>query len=388
MSTPTEPGKVQRSLFVCTTPRSRSTFFAEALRQTGVLGVPAEWFNDYLFDDIRAANRLTVQSDAYAQLEALIKRATDDRGVFAVKAIDEFFFRFCHDLRTQVAAPEDVPTWDLIRERFPNPHFIFWQRESKLRQAISYDKAQQGGRWHSFEKIARPASNLVYDGFYLRWIIERMEKAEQEWREFLNGTGAPVLELSDEELLADYRGTIKRVLEFVGENAEDISIDPSQNSHEEVSDAVNSTWSELYEEGVRLGFPSDFAPETEHWSNLTHRMWIELETVSMGDGQIVIRGTVRNLKNSPFTLMCGNEPARVATVRARWVRRVNPLQRPKAADHPIPVTWVPGETAPFEIVVNDPHRSETHDLYLVLLVRGDLTWVRLNGVNTPLVNFS
>lgn len=381
------PPAVQRSIFVCTVARSRSTLFCDALALTGRLGEPAEWFNDYLLDRTCAEYGLLRHGNPGLLLLATIDRATDERGVFAVKAIDQYFFRLCEHFRRMHGLPGDAPLWELLAPYFPNPHFIFWTRSSKLRQAISFEKAQQGGRWHSHTaENPRISSGLHYDGFYIRWAMNEIEKNERQWRAFFEANQLPVLEVSDEALLADYAGTIRRVGEYVGMDMAELEIDPSDNPREAVADRINDFWEELYRGEVEEGFPADYNDASNHWSNLTHRLWIDVEPTIEGTlhGAVNFPVRVLNQRQEAFQLLNSKGPAPAAAIRVLWVSKENPWRRIIAYDAPLPVQWDPGQVHEVEVFLDSTMLAQDHNLVLLCVVK-DESWVRMNGINAPQV---
>lgn len=384
------PLKHRKSILICATPRSRSTLFSDALALTGQMGNPAEWFNDYLIAETQQMYGLHWESDPSLRLLAVIDRAVDAEGVFSVKAIDQYFFRLCDALRAASGAEDSVSDWDLVAPFFPDPRFVFWRRSSRLRQAISHAKAHGGGAWHSNQKATiRPSEHMLYDGFYIDWLIAEVEAGEARWMQFFAEGGVPYLELQDEELLADYAGTVWRVAEYLGIETDRLVIDPDANPRSPVGDGINEFWETLHLEGKQHGFPADYQDTSDHWSNLTHRLWINVDTspcrVVPGE-PFYLQGSVENQLDTVFELRNSKGIAPFAAVRGQWVSKVNSLRRMSAFDAPIPVRWEPKQRFAIELVLDHPELAEHYDLFLLLIVR-DESWVRMNGINSPQISF-
>ncbi len=384
------PRKIKQSIIICTTPRSRSTLFSDALRLTGQMGEPAEWFNDYLFKQILEKYGLQWHVHPLLLIQAITDHATTGEGIFSVKAIDEYFFRFLDRLRHECRIPNGVSEWPWLQPYLPNAKFILWTRKTKLAQAISFDKAQQGGAWHSTTSAsARASSDLLYDGNYIQWMLQDIMQGEDRWRTFLESSALPFLELEDTALLEDYAGTLKRVGAFLEIDSDQLDFAFKDNPLKRVGDRINEFWEELYMDESAEGLPADFHESSRHWSNLTHKLWIEVEKTHFSIDPrepVFLRVQLCNQLHETLQIRNSKGFASIAAIRAQWVDQLNPKRRFPAFDALVPVELGPRERVSIEIPIASPALAEKHALYLILMVR-DESWVRLNGINSPQITF-
>lgn len=384
------PPQVSKSIFICTTPRSRSTFFADALRATGVMGNPQEWMTHNVHAETLGLYGLHNSAAVWLQCQAMIHRSCNGGAVFSVKAIDHFFANWCQKLRSELDLEKDEPIWTHLEGLFPNPKFIFWRRRSRLRQVISLEKASQGTKWHDDDTVSkRDPSQLLFDPFHLKWSLEEYAVREERWLSFFRDNNLPYLELWDDELMGDFDGTLRRVADYCEVEMEAAPLDTSCVVRKPVGDAINDLWESWFEEGERAGLPSDFQESSTHWSNYTHRLWIEapVEPFEILHGEpILVPIILRNLSEEPLVLHNSSGPARIAAIRAQWVDHRNGHHRVLEAQCPVPTVLEPFEFYRLEIPVTRTGWIREFSLFLFPVVQ-DQTWVRLNGVNSPQIHF-
>ena len=208
---------------VCATPRSGSTLLCEGLKGTGVAGRPEEYYEavpetarlprplDYLegLDDAETLALLggaaAPEPPPYSSLEGVssyaehLERArewgTTPNGVFGAKVMWDHLERLGD-----------------LDERFDHPRYVWVRRRDVVRQAVSLWRAMQTQSWrHDSAGAGHPPH---YSFAALRHLVERLTEQDERWRVLL--TGAPVLELTYEEVTADLPGAIRRTLAHVG----------------------------------------------------------------------------------------------------------------------------------------------------------------------------
>jgi LPS sulfotransferase NodH len=128
---------------------------------------------------------------------------------------------------------------------FGTPVYLHLQRADKLAQAISRVRALQTGLWHKSsdgserERVA-PPQPTAYDGAMIAKIVAELEDNEARWNDWFTAQGIEPLQLTYEELAADPRGTLARVLDALG-------LDPALAERAEVrtsrlADAESAEW--------------------------------------------------------------------------------------------------------------------------------------------------
>jgi LPS sulfotransferase NodH len=216
----------QLSYLVCATPRSGSTLLCETLIQTGVAGVPREYFEalpgtglprqpreylsgledpevDRLLPPLRRAAALPPFAE---RLAAALREGTTANGVFGAKVMWGYVAPLLEATR---GAPERV---------LPDLRYVLVVREDKLRQAMSLWRALQTQVWNSedAELLSAEPRPPVYSRTAIDALHELLADHEAAWRRWFAVRGVRPLELVYEEF-ADRPGEgAARVLDHLG----------------------------------------------------------------------------------------------------------------------------------------------------------------------------
>ncbi|MBE7199638.1 MAG: hypothetical protein INR70_17795 [Parafilimonas terrae] len=181
---------------VCTLIRSGSTWLAELLDSTGVLGHPAEYFST------RFRQRLDTPdypSDPADQVDYVLRHGTTPNGVYGFKIYP-----------LQLEGLLQRVRWT---ERFPALKFVHWRRRDVLGQALSRTRAVQTQRWRaSFSGVREPA----YDGEAILESITWLAAQEARWELFFARNGLEPLRLVYEDALRAPAETVSAVARLVG----------------------------------------------------------------------------------------------------------------------------------------------------------------------------
>ena len=134
------------TVLIAFTPRSGSTLLAHALRGTGLCGVPHEYLNFVHMDDFRhRLGPLPVTS-----LLAWLKRhRTTPNGVFGIKAS---VLHLQEELLVHNISPRAV---------FGAVRCVWIERADKVRQAVSFARANQTDQWNSRWRIGGAPATAV-----------------------------------------------------------------------------------------------------------------------------------------------------------------------------------------------------------------------------------
>lgn len=189
--------ETRSSYMVCAVPRSGSSLLCELLCLTELAGAPTEFLDPELMREF-SGRWDTVGLDAY--LEALMARKTSPNGVFGIKVhwpqLEEAF------------AGEDRC------EVFPELRFVYITRGDRLRQAVSYARALQTGRWASEHDARR--EDPTFNPNQIRRLLSHIREHEERWEEFFARRAASPLRVSYEDLVASPEATVKAVLRHIG----------------------------------------------------------------------------------------------------------------------------------------------------------------------------
>jgi trehalose 2-sulfotransferase len=235
-----ERAGVERTFFICSTPRTGSMMLADLLADTGLAGRADEFFGEPFRQQV---------------VPGLTRRGFDDylvgctdkarRGTFGVKLHWDQVEVFLHLLRLRRGLG-DSSDGQVIEAVFPGPTYVFLSREDTLAQAVSWWKAIGSGKWVDEES---PAAEPRFDAAGITGRARRIGDHNQAWRRWFEANGVEPLHVTYEELAADPARTARRVLGHVG-------VDVSDNLHveprtERQADAVNDEWIRRYRELTR-----------------------------------------------------------------------------------------------------------------------------------------
>jgi trehalose 2-sulfotransferase len=235
-----EEAGVDRTLFICSTPRTGSMMLADLLADTGLAGRADEFFGEPFRQQV---------------VPGLNRRGFDDylvgcadkarRGTFGVKLHWDQVEVFLHLLRLRrgLGGASDA---QVIEAVFPAPSYVFLTREDTLAQAVSWWKAIGSGKWVDEES---PAARPEFDADGIAGRVRRIGEHNEAWRRWFAANGVDPLHVTYEELAADPAARTRRVLEFVGVDVPaDLHVEPRT---ERQSDAVNEEWIRRYRELTR-----------------------------------------------------------------------------------------------------------------------------------------
>lgn len=215
-----------RVLIIASLPRSGSTLLSRALGATGEVGVPEEYFEPYIvgtYRDTWGLPRLTMHGRAgilrrrvsgapswwvsYRYTRPSLERYRDiivgdtvsPSGRFAVK----MHWLACHAFED---GPLDPLTWGRPVD------WIHLTRTDVLRQAISFARARQTRAWVA----GAPETGVAtYDGAEISRWVGRLGEWERGWQAYFARRGITPLEVSYEDLAADYPGQVRRALDHL-----------------------------------------------------------------------------------------------------------------------------------------------------------------------------
>ncbi|WP_066810413.1 Stf0 family sulfotransferase [Sphingomonas asaccharolytica] len=223
-------GPPRRSLLICTLPRSGSTLLSEALHFAGGLGCPLEYFHRGFRPDFVERWDAGTLPD---YIRAVHRWRTDPSGVLSVK----LFWGDVEALAAEMApsrfgglagcAPGNVDAGTyreiaaLLNPIFPSPHFIHLERKDRVRQAVSGLSATQTGLFRIVPSTETPPVKATpeYDFTRIDSLIAYADYCHGHWRNFFDAIRADPIRLTYEDLVADYEGSVRHVLNGIGSNS-------------------------------------------------------------------------------------------------------------------------------------------------------------------------
>lgn len=208
--------------------RTGSTLLCEALRSTGIAGRPGEWLHDV--DAARSLAQLSSGEVAAWRSKIWVDGSTPN-GVFGLKHsfYEPHFSSLIEALRRLPGAPgSESPRPQLWEHAFPNHHHIFMTRRNKVRLAVSWWRAIQSQEWHRKQGTVPQPSDLAdaYNFDAIAHLLRESVLREAGIQAFFAEGEIVPLTVVYEDFITDYAGTVRRVIDFLGLESEDITVAP------------------------------------------------------------------------------------------------------------------------------------------------------------------
>jgi LPS sulfotransferase NodH len=233
--------------------RTGSSLLCEAIASTGLAGKPGEWLNNrQLPADASGAS-------AEAFREKLWQEGTSSDGIFGLKiAHDPSTKRFQELFKRLPDCPKEPKTqsevWDCA---FPNGKHLFMTRRNKVRLAVSWWRAIQGGEWHRKQGTAAAGKDLkdAYLFPAIQHLILESDMREAAAQEFFSEAGIVPMTLVYEDFIADYEGTVRRVLDYLGLlPAGKVTVAPPH--FEPIADEISEAWVQRFRQESQKDWPN------------------------------------------------------------------------------------------------------------------------------------
>ena len=273
------------SYLICATPRSGSTLLCDALERTGIAGRPAEHFEvlletgrprqprDYFqrsndpevwallddpeFQDVlgeyggRYSEHPTRSDPAWRQpdfaglVEEAFRKGTTENGVLGTKIMWAYFRDFVR-LARRTSGRWDVPPCGVPASVLPNlQRFVWIRRRDTTRQAVSLWKALQTQQWRRDSDDDIGSKGLRFSFPAVDHLKRRIDEHNEAWQDFFAGCGVEPLKVVYEDLVADYEGTVFRLLEGIGVDVPD-GFTVEAPGMKRQADEISEEWVNLY----------------------------------------------------------------------------------------------------------------------------------------------
>jgi LPS sulfotransferase NodH len=222
-----------QTYLICTSPRTGSWMLAEGLTDTKLAGNPGEWLN-FLEEQRRGGDKMPYQK--YLLLACSISHTGN--GVSGIKLM----YYQAIDLAKRMGGTPDT----ILRALFPAARCLYLTRTDTTRQAISYVLAAKTDVWWDYGDVGS-IKVPAYSAQDIAAAKERLVRQGVYWEQYFARFGIHPLVINyEDDLLADYPGTIRRVLSWLGQD-DTVEIVPSRLRQQ--SNAVNEEWLKRYKEG-------------------------------------------------------------------------------------------------------------------------------------------
>jgi LPS sulfotransferase NodH len=207
--------KAEKSYVICAVQRSGSFLLCESLKNTGLAGIPEEYFLDgRLWKDewwIR-------QYSGASQLDFLrfvFEKGTTANGVFGIKIMWNYFYKMIHTLQ-ELTDFEGMSSPQLTKVLFSEPQYIWIVRRDKVRQAVSWAIAGQTGVY-GWPKGETPTLKQEpgFDFNFIDNLYGLILAGEAGWADFFKASEVEPFKVVYEELVEAYEQTALDILEFL-----------------------------------------------------------------------------------------------------------------------------------------------------------------------------
>lgn len=230
-------GGQTRLCMICMTPRSGSTFLAEAMKTTAQLGKPAEWLNAR--DDRPIARNIARYGCASREevLEYTYNFAATDNGVFTIKSDYYQALPFFYD--------------GTLEHCFDRVDFVYLTRRDLVAQAISRYISNATSKWSSVQKHQNRDVEVDYSHERITTELNYLLDMEMAWRGYFATRGIQPLHLFYEDLNADVSSSVKQIADYIGVDLTN-SVKTDEISNKRVSTSRNMDWAERYRAEIKL----------------------------------------------------------------------------------------------------------------------------------------
>ena len=198
-------------------------FFHTLFSDTGIAGHPEEYFvtgppeafapgATFWEEGLLARQHGVANRDEF--IELVYRVGTTPNGVFGAKWMWNYVAWALESFR-ELPRFSNASIEAIFHEMFPGLRVVHVVRRDRLRQAISWLRAAEGGVWVvSDEEPARPIREPVYKYDVIAGMIELITEGEKAWLDLYKQLGVNPLTVEYEELTSPdgYGPTIRQVL--------------------------------------------------------------------------------------------------------------------------------------------------------------------------------
>ena len=233
--------------FICSTHRTGSNLLYNLLYKSNIAGNPlelflcleAEWRNKY--PEYWSENQENITPNLF--LEKIKLMGTGDNGVFGCKMMWGSFVETMNYLRN-IPEYQDMKGIDILLDNFSEPKFIFTTRRSKVRQAVSFVKAQKSGVFYKLRSGSslqdKETKKLEYNFKEIFTSYQMLIKDEMNWIRFLIENNINFKTIVYEDLIKNPEAAVYDIINF-------LEIDIPEKKHIEPdiikqSNELNESW--------------------------------------------------------------------------------------------------------------------------------------------------
>ena len=234
----------ERSIIIAGVQRSGTSFLCDALQKLGNVGLPAEhfvkmvepqWIENKEIEDIR--NRI----------ETAIQEGSTANGIFGLKIM---WNTYCDFMKIVKQLPElkTIEDKQIFQSLFGNITYIWIRRRDKTRQAVSWAKAAQTGKFSLREgNETTPTIDLQFNFQFISNLYKLTEEGETGWASYFEAIKADVVKVYYEDLVNNVDQELALVMDHC-QLDKNVSITTSDIIFLRQSDTINEEWVERFNE--------------------------------------------------------------------------------------------------------------------------------------------
>lgn len=247
------------SYLICATPRCGGYLLSEALENTGLAGIPGEYF----WDDKGWAKKWGA-SDYSDFLTKVIEKSTTLNGVFGTKLMWGYFDRFIGKVRqTPQFLNRQLSSQDVLTELYPNLNYIWIMRRDKVRQAVSFWKGLQTVVWWKRTGVPEPElkTEPEYNFEAIDYLLQEILFHEAAWQAYFTRYNITPFTVIYEDFVSSYEKTALRIVDWLNiPYPENLVFGPRRLQKQ--ADSVSENWVQKYksEKQKQIGDKEDYSP--------------------------------------------------------------------------------------------------------------------------------
>jgi trehalose 2-sulfotransferase len=226
---------------IASVQRSGTHLLCTLLRSTDVAGMPAEHF---LAKTGETWEHRWNSPSRMKYVQRVLQDNTTANGVFGTVVMWSYFNRMLQMLR-------DIPRYNaldganLLASVLRQPKYVWLRRRNRVEQAVSWEIACQTGVWaQKAGEKRRPCDLPKFDFKVVDEWCNRIAEHDTAWANYFRENRIEPLMLFYEDLVANNRTAVERVLEFLNLPLARIEIVP--HGLEKQADEISAQWIAAY----------------------------------------------------------------------------------------------------------------------------------------------
>ncbi len=244
-----QPKKSYRIWF---SQRNGSTLLCKGLEQTGIAGIPGEYFNVMESDTL--CEKYGVQT--YDELKnKLWELGMSANGVFGIKhsMYAERYDKIFEEIRKLRRMSAEVNEEELLSDIFPNCKHIYLTRRNKIRQAVSWWKAIKDNVWHLESGEEKTDDAEFYERHYdfaaLSHLFKEATLRECAMQAYFSQYNIQPLTLVYEDFSDNFEDTIRQIVDYLGIEYDELHI--GNKFYKKTANSNSEKWVQRFREDLQ-----------------------------------------------------------------------------------------------------------------------------------------